>query len=511
MFSRYYGVRIDDLIYVLRRDSLQISRRTSIVLDKLNCASITLFMSTSGIIREEPFHKKAWFWQDVIALLFLVLFLVAFRPEMRTVFQFVGPLRERFGDTSVIESQQTETPSQAESPSIEKALIKAPLAKEMSIQIFRSALFVIGVNVLVNLVLFVVGVFVVSQFVLPVRTIYERWKIFSRFVRYILGMHGPAISVREGQIAAGTGELDNPFPGVALVDLSSAIAVQIGAVNPESSSDETKTDQRRKGLLCLLMWPIRMILLRLRSLWLRIRRREDTSPQVRIEGSGIVFTKWGEKLSGVVSLRRQFRLNPTVRLTTRDGFEIQSPVFALFTLGEKPDVLKVTYMGEEEAEYLRVIRMDEENKFIEITGFDDLLDADDKEEIHRFVQNNPGPFAEESPPGKEDRRRGNAPYIFDAERVFAAIYSRAHKGDDTEDWTELPQDVANETFRNMLSLKRFDDLYMPEIMEEFPLVNQFKPEMGRRMRNQGVMSYMFYRHKERGKLLEKVSGIMIRS
>jgi len=459
-------------------------------------------MPTSGIVGEEPFYTKAWFWQDVIAFVFLVLFVVMFWPEVRTMSQFVGPLRERFGDTSVVESQQAETLSQAEAPTNKQSSIKTPFAKEISVWIFRDALLIIGVNVLVNLFLFVLGIFVVSQFVLPVRTVYERWTIFGRVCRYILGMHGPAISVKEGQIVAGTGELDNPFPGVAIVDLSSAIAVQMGAVNPKISSDETKTDQKRKGLIRLLMWPIRKVLLRLRSLLLRIRSSEDTSPPVRIEGSGIVFMRWGEKVSGVVSLRRQFRINPKVRLTTRDGFEIQAPVFALFTLGEKPDVLQVTYMGEEEAENLRVIKMDDENNFIEITGFNDLLDEDDKAEIHRFVQNNSRPLADE-PSKPEDKRRVNAPYVFDADRVFAAIYSRAHKGADIEEWTELPQGVANETFRNMLSLERFDDLYKPDAMEEFPLVKQFKPEMGRRMRNQGVMSYKFYRHKERGKLLEK--------
>ena len=61
-----------------------------------------------------------------------------------------------------------------------------------------------------------------AQFVLPVRTFYDRQKIFERLVTYLLGGHGPALFIENGQIKEHTGERLKQGPGVLWLDSASA-------------------------------------------------------------------------------------------------------------------------------------------------------------------------------------------------------------------------------------------------------------------------------------------------
>ena len=66
----------------------------------------------------------------------------------------------------------------------------------------------------------------VSQFVLPVQTPQERRAVFSRLFSYWLGYHGPAIFIKEAKQKAREEELKSTRPGVAFVDLCSAVALE---------------------------------------------------------------------------------------------------------------------------------------------------------------------------------------------------------------------------------------------------------------------------------------------
>jgi hypothetical protein len=65
-----------------------------------------------------------------------------------------------------------------------------------------------------------------AQFALPVRTFRQRQKIFDRVILYLLGGHGPAIFIENGQKVERVGESDKKGPGVAWLDTASAAVIR---------------------------------------------------------------------------------------------------------------------------------------------------------------------------------------------------------------------------------------------------------------------------------------------
>ena len=61
-----------------------------------------------------------------------------------------------------------------------------------------------------------------AQFVLPVRTLQDRQKIFDRLITYLSGGHGPAMFIRNGELIKKEGEENKRGPGVLWLDSSSA-------------------------------------------------------------------------------------------------------------------------------------------------------------------------------------------------------------------------------------------------------------------------------------------------
>ena len=57
---------------------------------------------------------------------------------------------------------------------------------------------------------------------LPVRTFRDRQKIFDRLITYLLGGHGPAIFIRNGELIKREGEERKKGPGVLWLDTASA-------------------------------------------------------------------------------------------------------------------------------------------------------------------------------------------------------------------------------------------------------------------------------------------------
>ncbi len=135
-----------------------------------------------------------------------------------------------------------------------------------------------------------------SCFVLPVRTRKEWWEVFYRLIWYLLGEHGPAIFVKQGQIVAAPEELKRKGPGVILVDPSSAVVLQREYV------------------------------------------RQPLRKSVRVEGPGIVFMKARERLpeSNVLDLRKQIRFVNNVLGLTREGIEVSATITVIFRLAPPP-------------------------------------------------------------------------------------------------------------------------------------------------------------------------------
>jgi hypothetical protein len=61
-----------------------------------------------------------------------------------------------------------------------------------------------------------------AQFVLPVRTLHDRQKIFDRLLADLFGGHGPAMFIRNGELVKREGEERKKGPGVLWLDSASA-------------------------------------------------------------------------------------------------------------------------------------------------------------------------------------------------------------------------------------------------------------------------------------------------
>ncbi len=65
-----------------------------------------------------------------------------------------------------------------------------------------------------------------SQFVLPVRSLEDRRRIYERLLLFIQGGHGPAIFIENGKIRQRKGEIKKEGPGVIILDSASAAVLR---------------------------------------------------------------------------------------------------------------------------------------------------------------------------------------------------------------------------------------------------------------------------------------------
>ncbi len=317
----------------------------------------------------------------------------------------------------------------------------------------------------------------VAHFILPVRDPKSGWMSFLRLFLYFRGMHGPIVTAREG--VGKITPLEPDQPGIALVDLNSAIVTEeYPAKGTIASITQSKILKKRK-------------------------ETGETLYQARAKGPGVVFLRAFERVRGVADLRPQIRLRINVATQTRDGIEVESMVFALFTLGQTPEVLKITYVGDPTPENIRVINIHDKGveipgkpgkeRLIKIVGaISDELDIDDKKEIHRFIQKYKDNQLDMHLPSDSFERSQVGPYIFDAHRVFDAIVSKPYDVDDkeTKEWTELPAHVAAGIYRNLVSQEYYDNLYKSTDPKEYPIL-ELKHKFMVEMRNQGVLAYQY--------------------
>jgi hypothetical protein len=415
------------------------------------------------LFEEKKFYQKARFWRWALLFLYLLVCLVVFKQELRGLLRILADLmtgKEQLG--AALGMREVE---------------------------------ILAINFLAFLFFFFGGILFTSQFVLPVETAQERRKVFDRLLLYLMRRHGPAVFVKEASVIGQASELESSFPGVVFVDLCSAIALenQLVPVLPNKATTPGEVSVRRSK--------------KIRRLNIFGKRKRGREKPVRVAGPGIVFTEWGEKLRGVADLRRQFRLIPNVSFATRDGFSVTSHVFVIFSLGEKPDVLNVTCLGDK-AEDIRSVKVDQRTK--KVTGFKDELDDADKAEIFQFMKSYRPETLEEIWPEESGALPASAPYVYDPERVFAAIYSESHNSadDSLESWSNLPPRVAIEVFRDMLSLEKFNDLYRPDEpyqegkAETFPFLESFRVDYSQKMRNMGVLAFQFGRRRDEKQIKE---------
>lgn len=341
---------------------------------------------------------------------------------------------------------------------------------------------------------FLIWLWLVSfRALLPVTTTVDKFKTTAYLLLYILRSYGPAVFIKDGRIKADYKELFRDGSGVVVVDFNSAVVLEKKVLQP--------------GCMGLLMGVFKIP----RDLMARLNNRPakpGSYESTQVCGPGVTFTKYGERIRGVgdltdeadleticgvVDLRSQYRVNQRelskqpektrnmIHGYTRDGIELTTNIWALFTIGQdpEPDALQVTYAGEHRMENLRVVNLEvSPDKKLWIKSLDDTLDLEDKREIHQFARiagrmGTMKPY--EALPARSDKPE------FNSGRVFSAVFSRARTRDDQViPWNDLPTRVAIDYFREFLSLCNYSQLYRPEAQIRLPVneVNDLLAQTG---------------------------------
>ncbi|MEN4100580.1 MAG: hypothetical protein ROW52_11705, partial [Anaerolineaceae bacterium] len=287
---------------------------------------------------------------------------------------------------------------------------------------------------------------------------------------YILRLHGMAVFVRDGQVLSSLKELHRRGPGVAVIDFNSAAVFE--EMLPPTGLDR----------------PFRNIILQT----LIAAGLSDPLESPRARGAGIVFTRRRERIRGAVDLRRQFRLRPDVSSYTRDGIELKANVWILFTIGQEPDVLEVSFSGDPRPENLRVIKFEQvENRLFRVVDISDDLEEKDRMEIIHFfwVDNRHGQFSAYIP------LEPLAPLpVFDANRVYAAVSSQARTAEEqVVPWDDLPIGKAIDSYRDIMQRANYNEFFGEHTDSPLPLA-LYKKKQRSAMINNGILAYRHVRH-----------------
>lgn len=403
-----------------------------------------------GMYLDEPKAKSKT--KTLIRFLYLSLiglFIIAFRFEIGVVLQFLWGLINLFLGEPLAIHERT--------------------LSSIVILIFNLFIFMIAFIVMVNIVS--------AQALLPVKTSIEKRRTVWHLILHILRRHGPAIFVENGKVIESEEDKINEGPGVIVIDYNSAVVLEEQISAASTSIKKLNPYQKLRYNIGIFQPYI--------------------SP--RAQGAGVTFTRPRERIRGVVDLRKQSRNRANVHGYTRDGIKVSTLVWTLFTIGQDPDVLQVTYDGERTAENLRVLELKQvphgkRGFSVKIQGLNDELDDGDKEEIHKNALN---VLTHQAMGVYVDLPRPGLVPVFNEERVFNAVFSEA-RGDENElmSWVQLPPHVAVDIFRELLSKYNYDQLYQPEEQPDFPipvLRGQFRTHV----RNTGLLSYRLVFHKTR--------------
>lgn len=391
---------------------------------------------------EESDSKKRRIWITVIFLAMLAWFIIGFHNEIGQTFQiFMSVISYAFG--------------------LPRFQMPDNVIRPLAVLIFN----LLGFYIVYNLWLLIIS----SQALLPVKNMTEVRRTMQHLRMFIARSHGPAVFIKDGKLVADPAELRRLAPGVILVDFNSAVVLE-RQVPPPS-----------------LMGPIQGLFGKLMGG--ELPREQATPP--RACGNGLVFTYGGERIRGVVDLRRQWRNFTDVRAYTREGIELKTSVFAAFTIGQDAEIVQVSYDGERRVENLRVVYLETlPDHRLRVRELADELDEADRAEIHQYAsdpqQLNLGAYI--------PLERPSSIPVFNAARVFAAVYSEARNDQDQViPWVDLPVRVAIDLFREQLSRVNYDDLYKPDNPEVYPL-KDFQKRLRIAVRNTGILSYRLIVH-----------------
>ena len=421
---------------------------------------------------ERPFYLRAGVWRLLVWFLFVVLFCLLFKKEISVL---------------IVPALQAVSDKLADYPSLSpiRNVLIDYISKIFVVEVAHS-IKVILANAIVFIFFGFFALYFVAQFALPVRSGANRRRAFLQLILYLLGLHGPAILIREGRLVGSKTKLESTRPGVALIDLSSAIVVE-RQLKRYSDDDDNGVDWQlvteKKSTYSFLKTFIAFLQ----------GKSRKTITKIRAGGPGLFFTKRGEKIISIVDLRRQSR-SGLVEAYTRDGIKVSTKIASTFSLSDEPEVIPVAYLNGNGKENLVGLKLDENEqaKTITVSGYY-ALNPQDAAEIHNFVEHGQARNASSIYWQVDSRESYKPPYSFYPERVFAAAYSEATtQSSSLTPWHELPVRVAVDHFRKHLEQYSFDDLHLPNDPERFPLID-FKNDFNRKVRNEGVLAYKLVR------------------
>lgn len=339
---------------------------------------------------------------------------------------------------------------------------------------------------LLYFLLYKLSLFMMVQFLLPVTKWEDRKKAYNRISLFARGKHGAAISIKNGKQIARQSELDSKKPGVALVDLSSAI-VLVQHDNVESWFLQGEDDPN----------PVAQKTQTIKFPW---KKKETNLSPYDAKGPGVVFIEKGQKIDSVIDLRQQTRTSDEVVVYTRNGIKVKSKVTVVFSLSDDPEVLQVGFVGGKNLGDLKILKTEQIRNDVLIKDFYELQ-ADDAEEIINSIYKNSTNTVVKELTG--------SPYRFNQNRVLAAVLTQARdKNGETIFWHNAPLEVATDIFRTTLVAVPYDNLssggdvynlYNPDTSNKNAIpasqtLEDIKEDFSRKVKLRGMVAFQFMEH-----------------
>ena len=309
-----------------------------------------------------------------------------------------------------------------------------PVSTQATLSLFFVTGIVVGARFL--------SIYIMAQFALPISKWEERQKAANSFKAFVKGRKGVAIFVKEANVIASGGETGDASGGVALVDLSSAVALsQQKDTESWNILDEGRDEVQKKPGFLSRFW-----------------KKKEQTLFVDVKGPGLVFLDNGQKVFSSIDLRPQSR-RTDVTAYTRNGIQVTAQVSVTFSLSGDPDVISVGYVETPEKMEWRWLAIEEDSTSGTITVKDAYeLEPQDYLLLEAYVIGKSGPYS--SPEVSSSAL--DTPYKFYAGRVFNAASSKARSVNSGElvPWHEAPLEIAIDMFRKELLTIPYDDLYM---------------------------------------------------
>ncbi|MBI5823824.1 MAG: hypothetical protein HZB18_07330 [Chloroflexi bacterium] len=329
-----------------------------------------------------------------------------------------------------------------------------------------------------------ISVYIIAQFVLPVRQYEDRRKAWDSFSSFINGENVVAIFVKEGNIIESHAESENAGGGVILVDLSSAVTLsQQDDTDSWNIADGTVEDGVNENYHPTVKQGM----------------QKKHGSFVDARGPGLVFIDKGQKISSVVDLRPQSR-SGKVLAYTRNGIQVSAQVSVTFSLSAEPEIIPIGYIDTPEGVELRWLDVEEvaSERIMRIRGSFEL-DPHDWPVLKNYAAGKPGNYF--SP--EISLSASNTPYKFYRDRVFNAAYSKARSlsTGNIISWHEAPFEIAVDLFRRELLTIPYDDLYVgfatgkkddqDALKHSVDILKKIKDSFARRMKLKGVVLFQY--------------------